>query len=81
MALTFLWLCQLISLYNTCVARASQPTAACDFDMIFTFVLAGWFGSVHDMRVFDDAMTTYNNVFPHPPIGTHLVFSTFDISN
>jgi hypothetical protein len=55
--------------------------AVCDFDMIFTFVLAGWPGSVHDMRVFDDAMTTYNNVFPHPPIGTHLVSSTFDISN
>ncbi|XP_021317736.1 uncharacterized protein LOC110435948 [Sorghum bicolor] len=35
--------------------------AACDFDMVFTFVLAGWPGSVHDMRVFDDAMTTYKD--------------------
>jgi hypothetical protein len=39
----------------------------CDFDMFFTFVLAGWPGSVHDMRVFDDAMTTYEDQFPHPP--------------
>ena len=34
--------------------------ASCDFDMIFTLVLAGWFGSVHDMRVFDDTMTKYS---------------------
>jgi hypothetical protein len=46
--------------------------ASCDFDMIFTFVLAGWPGSVHDMRVFDDAMTKYSHVFPHPPAGTQL---------
>ena len=45
--------------------------AVCDFDMRFTFVLAGWPGSVHDMRVFNDAMTTYNHVFPHPPTGKH----------
>ena len=43
----------------------------CDFDMRFSFVLAGWPGSVHDMRVFNDAMTTYNHVFPHPPTGKH----------
>ena len=39
----------------------------CDFNMRFTFVLAGWPGSVHDMRVFNDAMTTFDNKFPHPP--------------
>ena len=55
--------------------------AACDFDMIFTFVLAGWPGSAHDMRVFDDAMTTWKDDFPHPPEGSHLTVSTFDISN
>lgn len=44
----------------------------CDFDMVFTFVLAGWPGSVHDMRVFDDAMSSYGHVFPHPPEGAHL---------
>ncbi|RLN41575.1 hypothetical protein C2845_PM01G33420 [Panicum miliaceum] len=45
--------------------------ACCDFDMIFTFVLAGWPGSVHDMRVFNGAMTTYNHVFRHPPEGKY----------
>ena len=51
--------------------------AVCDFDMRFTFVLAGWPGSVHDMRVFNDGTTTYIHVFPHPPVGTHLSDSTF----
>lgn len=29
----------------------------CDFDMMFTFAVAGWPGSmsIHDMRVFNDA--------------------------
>jgi len=44
--------------------------ACCDFDMRFTFVNAGWPGSVHDMRVFNDSTTTYSAVFPHPPNGT-----------
>ena len=30
--------------------------AACDFRMLFTYVLAGWEGSAHDMRVKDDAV-------------------------
>jgi hypothetical protein len=55
--------------------------ASCDFDMIFTFVLAGWPSSVHDIRVFDCAMTTYNQVFPHPPTGTHIAAITYEISN
>jgi hypothetical protein len=44
--------------------------ACCDFDMIFTFLLVGWPGSMHDMRVFHNAMSTYSHVFPHPPPGT-----------
>lgn len=40
-----------------------------DFDMRFTFVLAGWPWSVHDMRVFNDAITKYSDKFPHPPPG------------
>ncbi|XP_039842765.1 uncharacterized protein LOC120702870 isoform X2 [Panicum virgatum] len=44
---------------------------ACDFDMRFTFVLSGWPGSVHDMRPFNDAITTYSHVFPHPPPGKY----------
>ena len=42
--------------------------AVCDFDMRFTFVVAGWPGSVHDTRVWVDAMVEYNN-YPHPPPG------------
>jgi hypothetical protein len=43
--------------------------AICDFDMRFTFVVAGWPGSVHDMRVFKDAIGKYEDRFPHPPEG------------
>ena len=43
--------------------------AVCDFDMRFTFVLSGWPGSAHDMRVFKDVVTTYAHKFPHPPSG------------
>jgi hypothetical protein len=32
-------------------------------------VVAGWPGSVHDMRVFDGALLKYGNIFPHPPHG------------
>ena len=46
--------------------------AVCDFNMRFTFILAGWPGSIHDMRVFTDAMTKYGNMFPHPPTGKQL---------
>ncbi|XP_066375116.1 protein ALP1-like [Miscanthus floridulus] len=45
--------------------------AVYDFDMRFTFVLVGWPGSVHDMRVFTDAMTKYGDMFPHPPTGKY----------
>jgi len=43
--------------------------AVCDFDMRFTFVLSGWPGSAHDMRVFKDAVSTYQHKFPCPPPG------------
>jgi hypothetical protein len=39
----------------------------CDFDMRFTFVVAGWSNSVHDMRVFNDTIEKYGERFPHPP--------------
>jgi hypothetical protein len=46
--------------------------AVCDFDVRFTLVLTGWPGSVHDMRVFTDAMTKYGDMFPHPSTGKYL---------
>ena len=30
---------------------------ACDFDMMFTFVYAGWEGTANDARVFLDVLT------------------------
>ncbi|WVZ95146.1 hypothetical protein U9M48_040947 [Paspalum notatum var. saurae] len=45
--------------------------AVVDFEMRFTFVLAGWPGSVHDMRVFNDAINKYKKRFPHPPLGKY----------
>jgi hypothetical protein len=46
--------------------------AMCDFDMRFTFVVAGWPGSVHDMRVFRDVIEKFKDKFPFPPQGIHL---------
>ncbi|WVZ53935.1 hypothetical protein U9M48_004820 [Paspalum notatum var. saurae] len=43
--------------------------AICDFDMRFTFVVTGWPGSIHDMRVFNYAISKYGDKFPHPPPG------------
>ncbi|XP_048536130.1 protein ALP1-like isoform X4 [Triticum urartu] len=47
--------------------------AVCDFDMRFTFVMSGWPGSAHDMRVFKDAITTHHQKFPHPLPGKYYV--------
>jgi hypothetical protein len=49
----------------------------CDFDMRFTFVLAGWPGLIHDMRAFNDALEKFGNKFPHPPKGMHVLFNVF----
>ncbi|XP_029128648.1 uncharacterized protein LOC114916346 [Cajanus cajan] len=45
--------------------------AVCDWNMCFTFVLAGWEGTAHDARIFDHALTTANLNFPHPPQGKY----------
>lgn len=46
--------------------------AICNFDMRFTFVVTGWPGSVHDMRVFNDVVNKYSDKLPHSPPGTFL---------
>ena len=48
--------------------------AICDFDMRFTFVVVGWPGSVHDTRVWSDAMVEYED-YPHPPDGKQLSYA------
>uniref|UniRef100_J3LD71 Myb/SANT-like domain-containing protein n=1 Tax=Oryza brachyantha TaxID=4533 RepID=J3LD71_ORYBR len=55
------------------VGRNKYPTqnvlAICDFDMRFTFIVLGWPGLAHDMRVFNDALRKYAAIFPYPPPG------------
>jgi hypothetical protein len=58
---------QYLSRHGYC---SQNVMAVCDFDMRFTFVLAGWPGSVHDMRPFKDALDRFDHKFPHPPKGT-----------
>jgi hypothetical protein len=43
--------------------------AVCDFDMRFIFIVAGWPGSVHDTRVFNEALVRYADKFSFPPEG------------
>ena len=43
--------------------------AACDFDMLFTFVLFGWKGAAHDTHIFLDTIRKQSNNFSHPPPG------------
>ena len=49
--------------------------AVCDFDMRFTFVVAGWPGSAHDTRILNDTLTKYSHRFPKPPEGTSFMQS------
>lgn len=52
---------------NSHKERSQNVLCICDFDMRFTFVLAGWPGSVDDMRVFSDAQNRFGHKFPWPP--------------
>jgi hypothetical protein len=47
----------------------SQNVLAICFDLRFTFVVAGWSGSTHDTRVFNDTLERYGLTFPLPPQG------------
>ncbi|XP_054785934.1 uncharacterized protein LOC129292401 [Prosopis cineraria] len=57
------------------IGRKGIPTqniiAACDWDMCFTYVMAGWEGTAHDARLFDSALTRPDMKFPHPPQGKY----------
>lgn len=43
--------------------------AVCSFDMLFTYVVTGWEGTVHDSRVLTTQIEDPNSGFPHPPPG------------
>ncbi|KAL4587334.1 hypothetical protein LXL04_000203 [Taraxacum kok-saghyz] len=40
--------------------------AVCDFNMCFTFVWAGWEGTAHDTRIFNEALERSELHFPRP---------------
>ncbi|KAF5443105.1 hypothetical protein F2P56_035693 [Juglans regia] len=65
--------------YLSCYQQVSQNVlAACDFDMKFTFIYAGWEGTAHDARLFMDALSRPGIDFPLPPEGYYyLVDSAF----
>ncbi|KAK6150935.1 hypothetical protein DH2020_015867 [Rehmannia glutinosa] len=46
---------------------AQNVMAACDFNLNFTFVLAGWEGSANDSRVFAEVLSNPKYDFPWPP--------------
>ena len=43
--------------------------AAYDFDLLFTFVMAGWEDAAHDTHIFLDAIRRQSVNFPKPPPG------------
>ncbi|KAI3922740.1 hypothetical protein MKW98_006871 [Papaver atlanticum] len=57
--------------------RKTLPTqnvmCVCDFDMCFTYVLAGWEGTANDARIFMEAISDPQSKFPHPPEGKYYV--------
>jgi hypothetical protein len=48
----------------------------CDFDMRFTFVVAGWPGSAHDSRILTHALANFPS-FPVPRKGINGSFINF----
>ncbi|CAL5379925.1 unnamed protein product [Camellia sinensis] len=53
-------------------ATVSQNVlAACNFDMLFTFINSGWEGSAHDNAILVDSITRADLQFPHPPNGKY----------
>ena len=55
------------------LGRKGVPTqnvmAACDFDLLFTFDMAGWEGEAHDTRIFLETIRTNFVNFRKPPLG------------
>ncbi|XP_066316089.1 uncharacterized protein [Miscanthus floridulus] len=64
---------ELITHMNRKSKTSQNVLAICDFDLRFTFIVTGWSGSVHDMRVFKAALDKFGSLFPHPPQGKFYV--------
>ena len=51
--------------YRNSKGRTSQNVlCACDFDMRFTFVAAGWEATAHDNKVLENALVEPTSQFP-----------------
>ncbi|KAL0440621.1 UNVERIFIED_CONTAM: hypothetical protein Sradi_0001000 [Sesamum radiatum] len=57
--------------YRSRKGRIAQNVfAICDFDLNFTYVYAGWEGSIVDARVLDYAISQ-DRAFPFPPLSKY----------
>ncbi|XP_059627200.1 protein ALP1-like [Cornus florida] len=50
--------------------------AVCDFDMRFTYVLAGWEGSANDSRILNECTENEAMNFPAPPAGKYYLVNS-----
>ncbi|XP_050247606.1 protein ALP1-like [Quercus robur] len=57
--------------YNRKGVTSFNVMVVCDFDLLFTFVMAGWEGAVHDTRIFLDVIHRQSVNFPKPPPGKY----------
>nr|KJB67001.1 hypothetical protein B456_010G169600 [Gossypium raimondii] len=55
---------------------SKMKLAVCDFNMCFTFFMAGWERSVHDTRIFLDAIRDPKYKVPHPPNGKYYLIDS-----
>jgi hypothetical protein len=62
--------------FNRYQETTQNVLVVCDFDMRFTFVVAGWPGLVHDMRVFNEVLVRYADKFSFPPEGKNYQTTT-----
>jgi hypothetical protein len=62
----------LVTKFNRHEYCSQNVLAVCDFNMRFTFVVAGWPGSAHDTRIWRDTLLNkYKDEFPHPTQGKY----------
>jgi hypothetical protein len=54
--------------------------AICDFDLRFTFVVAGWPGSAHDTRILNRNIEKYPQEFPTPRDGNIFSYYLHDLT-
>ena len=48
--------------------------AACNFDLLFTFIMVGWESKAHDTSIFLDAIRKPSANFSKPPPGIVYIY-------